>query len=125
MKAKIGCIAIVDRQYNHGYSNEYLTIDCAKGRGIILPGGKYEEDDQTFERTAERELYEETGVVGVADKLVFHGMAPDGYYVYCFTMKDVSYHDIKEETDEGLVLWSFPSSVLFNPFYELLFECIG
>lgn len=118
-EVKIGCCAVIVNK-----EGEMLCIECAKGRGLILPGGKFEpEKDLGFGDCIIREVKEETGIV--VQKMVpfYQGLAPDGYYDYCFLVTDYDDSGIVEETDEGKVRWSAtgPESPIFNPYYELAF----
>lgn len=114
----IGCCCWVPK-YQEGI--KVLAIDCAKGRGIILPGGKFERGtDKTFADAARRELLEETGVKAGFMSLLFQGMSPDNYYIYCFLVH--TYNDAKmlESTPEGKPMWVDDlKSELFEPFYHM------
>jgi len=119
MTVKIGCCGLIfDRK-----TAEILCIECAKGRGLILPGGKFEpEKDNGFGETMIRELQEETGVIAKKMYPIFHALAPDGYYDYTFLISDWDESGIVEETSEGKVVWATrPQSQIFNPYYELMF----
>lgn len=72
---KIGCVVLA-------YANTYVgpqkfhALKCAKKRGIILPGGKYDPDiDESYHHAAAREFEEEIGIkLDVADlKYLWHG----------------------------------------------------
>jgi len=112
----VGCCALVVR------GKKILTIECAKGRGTIIPGGKFEPSkDAGFFDAAKRELREETGVEGRALKLLFHAIDPAGFYCYTFWVYNYDMSGILEETEEGKIGWSdWPESKVFNPYYELM-----
>lgn len=112
---KIGCCSVV---FNN--QSQVLAIDCNKGRGIILPGGKWE-PPETFKQCAARELEEETGLIAIHQELIFSGFNVDGWFSYVFRTR-VRDFDFKI-TPEGSPLWVpfdrlFDSS--FKGFYELL-----
>lgn len=117
-KVKIGCCAIV----RDPTKQKILCIECSKGRGLILPGGKFEPDkDSLFTDTAKRELFEETGIRAKTARYVFGGLDCSGYYCYAFLMEDIYYSGLKEETKEGKVVWTYgPKSRLFDPYYQLV-----
>lgn len=117
---KIGCCTWLE------HKGKILTLDCSKGRGIVIPGGRYEHGvDASFMEAAKRELEEETGVVASKMKFVFSGLAPDGWYDYCFQALEYDLSNIKKETNEGKVLWSAsPDSHVFNPYYEMVKLCL-
>ena len=103
----IGCCAIVYKEFPFNFfthNDKILVIECKKGRGIILPGGKFEVKDKTFDITASRELEEETGVIGYKPKLFKHFMSPDGYYQYNFIFGVYDVQNMKE-TKEGNPFW--------------------
>lgn len=95
---KIGCCTLVR------YGEYVLAIECSKGRGIILPGGKWE-PGETYRETAKRELLEETGldVPTSSLKLIFSGVGPDGWFIYTF-----------------LAEYAFTSVILGTPAHEEL-----
>ena len=116
MSAKIGCILLTP--VDHGF----VGLKCAKGRGIILPGGKWEAGKETFKQTAEREFKEETGLRAEVAKLLFHGLAEDGYYVYAF-LGSLQERFKEVTTAEGkscLIHWPDLLKSHFNGYYELL-----
>lgn len=119
-EVKIGCITLV-RIEPQGIHPTFYGIQCGKGRGIILPGGKWEQGKETFLQCAKRELYEETGVVATDYKLVFGGMSEEGYYTYAFTAQFTrrETHDDKE----GRVVvatWDDLQKSAFAGYYGLL-----
>ena len=115
MEPKIGCVSLV---YLNG---GILGIRCSKGRGLILPGGKWQEGE-TFAETVARELYEETGYKAISQELFFQGMAPDGYYVYLFKTR-VSKTPDEIESSEGealIVTWDDLLKSRYAAFLDLV-----
>jgi 8-oxo-dGTP pyrophosphatase MutT (NUDIX family) len=66
--------------------NKFLAVDCAKGRGIILPGGQLEVGE-TPKECAKRELYEETGAHVREQKFLWCGPSNPEVFVYTFVTK--------------------------------------
>lgn len=81
----LACVTLVPaNQQWDGDFRQVAAIDCAKGRGLILPGGKWEEGE-LFEETAYREFTEETGQkLTSLPKLFWQGYTLPGNYTYCF-----------------------------------------
>lgn len=127
---KIGCVALC--RVSTGL---FVAIDCHKGRGIVLPGGKWE-PGESFVGCVEREFSEETGLVLRGAKIFFHGTNVDGWSCYVFKGDTQYYHSYsyKEkrwgysyETREGkfrLATWDdlIDSKNQFSPLYELLYQ---
>lgn len=121
---KIGCIAVIPMGYDR-----YLGIECAKGRGDILPGGKYEASiDLTFHDTAKREAKEEVGITCHNLEYLWH--APDGNSDFiCFAFLATSFSGrIPLQTGEGKPKIVYRQALLesyFKAYYRILFEIIG
>lgn len=120
---KIGCITLVpvSPQWK-GDFRQVAAINCTKGRGLILPGGKWE-DGELFEQTASREFTEETGQnLNGLPKLFFQAMNIDGYYVYTF-LGDCPGYSPFVQTNEGesrYALWVDLLKSYHAPYYSLL-----
>ncbi len=112
----IGCIALVRDQ-----SGRLLGIDCNKGRGKILPGGKWKPGEETFTECVLRELKEETGLEGRAPRLVFQ--APDGFGFIVFAF-EVTVDDFdpsgRGEMFAHPVTWPELKRSKYAAYYELL-----
>lgn len=117
-KPRIACVSIVETM-----PGKFVGLRCSKGRGLILPGGKWE-PGELFTQTASRELLEETGLVAINHRLVFQSISSDGYYVFAFETKVRDLDEMMPRTREGQVLayvtWSELMSSAFAPYYELL-----
>ncbi len=81
---KIGCIVVCKAE---SMPDKYIGIQCAKGRGKILPGGKWdplEYDCETFKDCAAREFEEEVGVPMDTRSLTYLWHGPDGFGFHTF-----------------------------------------
>jgi len=117
----IACIGIIP------HVDRYIGIKCAKGRGHIMPGGKYDpSQDRTYHDCARREIWEETGITCNKMKYVWH--APDfgDYTTFAFLVTEYS-GTVKQETKEGQVC-AIPVEILmqssFAAYYKILFEIL-
>lgn len=71
----IGCVAVIP-----SIGGNFIGINCAKGRGLLLPGGGWEPNkDPTYHHAAAREAFEETGLIIDPDRLRYLWHGPDGY----------------------------------------------
>lgn len=117
-KVKIGCVTLI-RVAIQG-PPKFYAVNCKKGRGIILPGGKWDKGE-SFVECAIRELYEETGIIAKDYRLVFQGMSEEGYYTYAFVAtffrKDTPTHD---EGELVHATWDDLCKSSFRGYYELL-----
>lgn len=133
---KIGATALLLRSKDK--KQQILTIDCTKGRGLILPGGKFEAGkDYTYEQAAARELYEETNLLATSiGEWVFGNINTDGYFVNTFRYHKWDHSGIIELPDgsfagtswtEGRPQWVDLITFVgyrsqFWPYYELMLK---
>jgi 8-oxo-dGTP pyrophosphatase MutT (NUDIX family) len=137
MSQKIGCITIIPHLVTEEiaflkrtFIAGYLGISCKKGRGFIMPGGKWEEGE-TYRETAARELFEETGVQvdPTSLKWIWTGPDGDGYQVMAFLSKK-TFSEIEphlKETNEGVPSMVIERSFLeskYKAYYDALFQVI-
>lgn len=120
----IGCVTLLP--LNPSTPNDYrqvAAINCAKGRGLILPGGKWEEGE-LFEEAAFREFKEETGhQLNGLPKLFFQGYSMKGNYTYTFLGEGNGYYNSGVVTVEGETRWALWDDLLrseFRAYYSLL-----
>lgn len=104
-----------------------LAIKCAKGRGLILPGGKFEPDkDSSYRECARRELFEETGVVALdAGQIIWHGMDSKKYYCYAVEFFEVILGEMnptKEGTPHMINLKMLLKNEVFGADYDAMFH---
>jgi 8-oxo-dGTP pyrophosphatase MutT (NUDIX family) len=115
---KIGAIAVIP--YSHGF----LGLQCAKGRGLILPGGTYErEKDSSYQDTAIRETVEEVGVIPHGLQYIWHG--PDGGDYTTFAFLANWYSGEPRASNEGVpqvVQWDDLFKSDFGAYYLILYE---
>jgi len=118
---KIGCIAMMP------YKGGFLGLRCAKGRGLILPGGTYEPaKDPTYQATAIREAMEEVNVIPHDLRYVWHG--PDGGDYMTFTFEATWFSGEPKTSDEGVpqvVHWADLFNSHFAAYYRILYEVMG
>lgn len=123
----IGCITLVPvGQTFPGDYRRLAAIDCAKGRGIILPGGKWEKSE-LFEEAAYREFREETNCfLDSLPKLFYQGFCDFDNYCYTFLGECCSYsYDVT--TPEGRTLWATWDDLMkssFRAYYSLLKQTV-
>jgi ADP-ribose pyrophosphatase YjhB (NUDIX family) len=117
---KIGCVSLVAKELN-----KIVVLECAKGRGLVLPGGKWErETGESFKEGAARELVEETGLIAINQQLIFAGFNVDDYYGYTFLTQVENFK--WKNTPEGKPRFATWDELLnktkskFMPYYELL-----
>lgn len=118
---KIGCCGIVPQ------GEKILAVDCAKGRGLVLPGGKFEvTNDLSYKTCAAREVYEETGVLvnNKDSKLVHCGLCFDGYFVYFFRFPSYQYEELlpnREGVPKFVTVQELIDGSMYAADYHLLF----
>lgn len=116
--------------------NSYLMMHRIKKKNDINQdkwvgvGGKFENGESPYD-CARREIYEETGLL--ANSLFYRGIVTfvsDVYgteYMHLFTCEDFS-GKLKEDCDEGELLWIDKSEVTNLPIWEgdkIFFELIN
>ena len=126
---KVACCAVVWKY--DGVSRKVLALESSKGRGLTIPGGKWEEGvDRTYRECAARETLEETGIIvnPTDGKLVFNGLSSNHKkYMYIFEFE--SYQGELRNSGEGKPLWVPQSELLlqgedhlYRRVYDLIFE---
>lgn len=117
---KIGAIAVMP------YEMGFLGIKCAKGRGIILPGGTYEPNkDNFYHSTACREALEEVGVIVDQSMMRYICCLPDGGDYMTFAFWCPHYYNEPKPSSEGtptLASWKNLIDSNFGAYYRVLYE---
>lgn len=95
--------------------------DIHEGKYISV-GGKFESGESP-EQCAKREIYEETGLI--ANRMDLKGIITyphfddEGEDWYCFVYRVIDYTgEVKEECDEGVLVWVDYDQVLSYPTWE-------
>ncbi len=121
MSEKIGCILVLPLP-----GKRYLGIDCSKGRGVILPGGKVDEGE-TWQECAAREAKEEVGAVVHPDncRYLWHGPDGDGFTTFAFLCTSNFNVIADHRSSEGRPTETTYQELLkskFGNYYRILFE---
>jgi 8-oxo-dGTP pyrophosphatase MutT (NUDIX family) len=119
----IGCITLVpvNQQWPGDY-RQVAAINCIKGRGLIMPGGKWE-NPEFYEQAAYREFQEETGQrLDGLPKLLFQAPDGHGYHVFTFLGSCPGFgpyvHTTSGET--RFALWVDLMKSFYGPYYSVL-----
>jgi 8-oxo-dGTP pyrophosphatase MutT (NUDIX family) len=120
----IGCVSLV-------YMDELIVaINCAKGRGLVLPGGKCDEAE-SFHQAAARELYEEAGLTATKQRFLFGGADCDGVFCYAFLTEvaesalSIELKPNRERHSVELVSWDvLIQRSYYHGYYRVLREVI-
>ena len=118
---KIGCCGIVPQG-----ERVILAIECAKGRGLVLPGGKFDiTNDISYKTCAAREVYEETGVIvnNRGSRLVHCSLCFDGYFVYFFRFPSYQYESLLPNR-EGVPKWVTIKELMDNSMYAADYDLL-
>lgn len=108
-----------------------MGIDCRKGRGIIMPGGKWDGACESFEEAAIRELEEETGLR--PDNVHSSGSyllgAPDGfgYFVMAFRVQVSDFTQMRARGSgvPQVANWQQFFASEYSAYYQLLFQIMS
>lgn len=123
--AKIGCVTVC----RAGKSNHFMGLECPKGRGKILPGGKWEpEKDKFYQHGAARELYEEIGLIVDPEKLEYLWHGPDGYKCDTFAFLTNEWkRDLDYEAECKPIVVSKEDLLAskFGAWYDVFFKVCG
>ncbi len=92
------------------------AYDGVHSRQMALPGGQYEQEDESFEMTAHRETWEEVGVKGVEilGALTFVYIKPSNFVVYPYVGYLMSEPKFKLQEDEVDSVVEFPIDLLLD-----------
>lgn len=128
---KVACVSIV--RFGPQKPRQILMMNCGKGRGITLPGGKFEEGvDYTYRECVARETLEETGIIlnPMEGKLIFSGLTSNHnkqLYVFLFEQWKGKLTD----TPEGQPFWSDYTELVmqgkehkYRRVYDLIFGAL-
>lgn len=109
-----------------------LILTVSGKRGFTLPGGKFDEKDQSFKETACRECWEETrNYVRPSElELICTGLATRSAFVYVYrsAFRMMSEVQLGYSTEEGVAELHTESEILANctyaPFMEYVFDLL-
>lgn len=120
---KIGCVGLIPCT-----DGRFVGIQCSKGRGLILPGGKFEPDkDHSFHHAALRETLEETGILCPLGDLKYLWHGPDGFGYTTFTFLATRALGKLTSSNEGQVVIVERSDLMcskFAPYYAVMLEIL-
>lgn len=124
---KIGCVALIPiGDQTPYYPFQYYGVQCAKGRGKILPGGKWNKDE-TYHQAASRESFEEVGVLLGMEELTYLWHGPDGFGYETFTFLSRPRPFVSHYSNEGMAIPVTEEDLMkssFAHYYKCLFDII-
>jgi ADP-ribose pyrophosphatase YjhB (NUDIX family) len=120
----IGCVSVVIPIPGH-----IVAIECAKGRGLVLPGGSWEKaKGETFKEAAARELKEEANLTAKEQQLLYAGFNVDGWFCHSFLTSVTDIEAMEGTVKEGpavlVEIEELISKSAFKAYYEILFDCL-
>ena len=116
----IGLVSLVVKPH----TDIVLGVKCPR-RGWILPGGKWEEFEETWYEGAARELKEETNANAVSQKLIFHAACGEGSYSFTFLTEidnpdtDFMWGDVGKV---DWITWDTLMESWYKAYYQILKE---